>query len=175
MYGLAAGRHARTEKLAALVLLCGLLADVLTKSWAVAAVADAPLTLGAFSLEVVGNPAFAFSLGEGAFGDGVVAVVRALGLLLIVAFLRTAVVVDQALRTLTGYALVAAGGLGNTLDHVTQNGEVIDFIAVRAPGDSAAVAFNMADVWIVVGLTLLYPAIRAFARRISRRGRPLQT
>jgi signal peptidase II len=165
----ATARHSLTEHIGALVLLTALLADVLTKSWAVSAVADAPLTLGALSLEVVGNPAFAFSIGEGAVGDGMVAVVRAVGLLVIMIFLRGAVIVDQALRTLTGYALIAAGGLGNTLDHVTQDGAVVDFIAVRAPtADTAAIAFNIADIWIILGVALLYPAIRAFALRVTR-------
>jgi lipoprotein signal peptidase len=155
-------------RVAALLLSVALLADVATKTLAVHYVSDTPRTFGALTLEVVANPAFAFSIGEGTLAESVAGVGRAIGLLLIVAFLRGAGIVDHAVRTLSGYALVAAGGLGNTLDHVTQDGAVIDFITVRPPlpGVSGpAVAFNIADVWIFVGLALLYPAIRAFARR----------
>jgi lipoprotein signal peptidase len=160
---------------AALLLSLALLADIATKTLAVHYIGESPVMFGALTLQVVTNPAFAFSLGEGVAGDGFVPLSRAFGLLLIVAFLRGAVIVDHALRTLSGYALVAAGGLGNTLDHVTQDGAVVDFIGLRPPlaaSTDPAIAFNMADIWIFVGLALLYPAIRAFARRCGRRGAP---
>jgi len=157
--------------IAAVVLTASLLADAVTKSLAVHLFADAPLTFGLLHFDVVKNPAFAFSMGEGLIGDRAVALARAFGVLLIVVFLRSAVIVDQAIRTLSGYALVAAGGLGNTLDHVTQDGAVVDFIGVKhtPAAETAAIAFNVADISVVLGIALIYPAIRAYALRLRRR------
>lgn len=145
-------------RIALLMIAAAWLTDYATKSWALATVGDASVDLGRFTLEVVSNPAFAFSLGHGVVPAEAVAVTRGIGVLAIAVFLRMIIGAHQTLRSLAGYALIVAGGLGNTLDHVVQGGAVVDFIAI------GNVVFNVADVWILLGITLVYPAIRVYSR-----------
>jgi signal peptidase II len=53
------------------------------------------------------------------------------------------------------FALVAAGGLSNVIDRVTQNGLVTDFIFLRV-GPLHTGIFNLADVAIMAGVALLF-------------------
>lgn len=145
-------------RISLLMITAAWLTDYATKSWAVSMMGEASFELGRLSLEVVANPAFAFSLGHGIVSGEAVALTRAAGVLAVAIFLRTFVGVHDNLRSLTGYALIVAGGLGNTLDHVVQGGAVIDFISL------SGVVFNIADLWILLGVVLLYPSIRSFAR-----------
>jgi len=54
---------------------------------------------------------------------------------------------------LAGLALVAAGGLGNLIDRLTNNGSVIDFLRLGI-GPLHTGVFNVADIAIVAGLVL---------------------
>jgi signal peptidase II len=54
---------------------------------------------------------------------------------------------------LAGLALVAAGGLGNLIDRLSNNGSVIDFLRLGI-GPVHTGVFNVADVAIVTGLIL---------------------
>jgi signal peptidase II len=150
------------KRIALLMIAAAWLTDYSTKSWAVWMMRDGTMELGRLSLEVVANPAFAFSLGEGMVAPEVVALTRAMGVLAIAVFLRIIIGAHQTLRSLIGYGLIVGGGLGNTLDHLVQGGAVVDFIAI------GNIVFNVADVWIVLGITLIYPAIRVYSRSAER-------
>jgi hypothetical protein len=81
-----------------------------------------------------------------------------------------------SLRFALGFALVIGGGLGNASDVVLRDGAVVDFIST-APltrgllsGTSVeGVVLNLADVWVLAGLFLLYPLFRALGVAVQRR------
>jgi signal peptidase II len=125
--------------------------DQLTKSWAVAALADAPRhVLGDFvQFELTRNSGSAFSGFQG--------YTPVLAIFAIV----IAVFVARALRratdgwTLVALVLVLGGALGNLVDRLVRSpgflrGHVVDFVAV-----GSFPVFNFADSCITVGAILL--------------------
>lgn len=154
-------------RLAVLVALACFLADWATKTWAVANV-TAPdfIQLRPWLwLAVVRNDAFAFSTGGGIPVESI-AILRLTGLVVaIILGLRFAA---QSRRFATGFALLVAGGLGNTTDLFFRDDAVVDFIAagpfeLQLAGFATGfdIAFNVADLWILASIVLLFPLIRA--------------
>jgi lipoprotein signal peptidase len=161
-------------RLAVLVTVAVLLADVATKNWALAVVGSGYVDLGLVALTVVENEALAFSVGTGVLAPTTVVALRlgALAALLILAWRFG----PASLRFALGFALVIGGGLGNASDVVLRNGAVVDFISTapltRGPlsGTSVeGVVMNLADVWVLAGLFLLYPLFRALGVAVQRR------
>jgi lipoprotein signal peptidase len=161
-------------RLAVLVTVAVLLVDVASKNWALAVVGSGYVDLGLVALTVVENEALAFSIGTGVLGPTTVVALRlgALAALLILAWRFG----PASLRFALGFALVIGGGLGNASDVVLRNGAVVDFIST-APltrgllsGTSVeGVVLNLADVWVLAGLFLLYPLFRALGVAVQRR------
>lgn len=166
-------------RLATLVTLAVLLADVASKTWAVAVVGTGYVDLGLVALTVVENDGLAFSTGAGALDQAVVLTLRlaALAGLLLLAWRFWA----DSLRCAIGFALVLGGGLGNASDVAFRDGAVVDFISTtpiaRAlAGSSMAEGFvmNLADLWILAGLFLLYPLFRVLGLAAQRRFRDVE-
>lgn len=163
-------------RLAVLLALACFLADWATKTWAVANV-TAPNIIQLrpwLWLAVVRNDAFAFSTGGGIPVESI-AILRITGLVVaIILGLRFAA---QSRRFATGFALLVAGGLGNTTDLFFRDDAVVDFIAagpfeLQLAGIATGfdIAFNIADLWILTSIVLLFPLIRtagAHARAAS--------
>lgn len=166
-------------RLTLLVTLAVLLTDVASKNWALAAVGAGYVDLGLLALTVVENEGLAFSVGAGVLSYTAVLTLRlgALAALLLLAWRFG----PDSLRFAMGFALVLGGGLGNASDVVFRNGAVVDFIsttpAARALGGSPAaqgVVMNLADVWVVAGLALLYPLFRILGLAVQRRFREVE-
>jgi lipoprotein signal peptidase len=167
-------RVARNEiwRLAVLVALAAFLVDWASKSWALASL-DTARPLGALVLDVERNTAFAFSSGAGSVEPWMVGGIRLLVILAIV--LLAWRLAPRRRRYAAGFALLVAGGSGNAADIVLRDGAVVDFIGTGpmqlylagAPLNINFV-FNVADVYILLGLALLAPLIRAGALSVQR-------
>jgi signal peptidase II len=136
------------------------LVDQLTKSWAVAALADGPKhAIGDFLVfEVSRNSGSAFSRFQG------YTPVLAVFAIVIAVFVARALRQATDRWTLIGLVLVLGGALGNLADRLARSpgflrGHVVDFVAV-----GWWPVFNFADSCITVGAivlivrTLLFPA-----------------
>lgn len=157
----------------AVVLFCAMVAfaaDFASKSWAVGL--HQPIEAGHVALAHVVNDGFVFS----SFGGGGVStrtlVLARLAVLILCAFLAARA--RLATRERLGVALVVAGGLGNLIDPLIRDGAVVDFIGVNPVAmisrhDGFHVFFNLADVSILLGVALAFPAIRALGLAIQRR------
>ena len=122
-----------------------------------------PISLlnGFIRFEYVENPG-AF-LGMGAQLPG------ALRFLIFVVFTGTTLAVmlllvikerDGDLPRLTGLALLAGGGVGNLIDRLINEGQVVDFVSLGL-GPVRTGIFNVADVAVMAGaMLLLYGLIR---------------
>jgi lipoprotein signal peptidase len=161
-------------RLASLITIAVLLADVASKNWALAAVGTGHVDLGFIVLTVVENEALAFSTGTGVLSGATVLGLRlaALFAILLLAWRFGA----DSVRYAVGFALVIGGGLGNASDVVFRDGAVVDFIsptaissALGAPSPAEGLVLNLADVWIFIGLALLYPLFRQFGRAAQQR------
>ncbi len=62
-----------------------------------------------------------------------------------------------------GIALMAAGGAGNLIDRVFNDGAVIDFVSIGFAGLRTGI-FNIADVSIIAGVLLFAPILRRTSR-----------
>jgi signal peptidase II len=163
-------------RLAALITVAVFLADIASKNWAIATVGHGYVDLGLIALTVVENDALAFSIGAGLLDYAVVFALRLAalaGILLLTWRFR-----PRSLRAAVGVALLVGGGLGNLSDLVFRDGAVVDFISTtpvaRALTGSPVVegiVMNLADVWILAGLALLYPAFRSVGLGTQRRFR----
>jgi lipoprotein signal peptidase len=145
-------------------------ADLTTKAWAVAALAERTVSLGpwlSLSLAFNGASAGGVSLGEHtrALNFTATGVVVGFVVMLVPALAR----VDRgAWRAL---ALIAGAGLGNLVSLLRGGAGVPDFLALHV-GDGAWV-LNVADVALAVGLSLLARTVVVLARAAraeSRRG-----
>lgn len=56
---------------------------------------------------------------------------------------------------LVGYATIAGGGLANWIDRARFDGRVVDFMNLGL-GSLRTGIFNVADLWIIVGIGLLF-------------------
>jgi signal peptidase II len=146
-----------------LVLLCCVGCDQAVKALAKGAFASAPPLLllgGTLRLEYTENPGAFLSLGAelpaaARFFLGVV-LVGATQLGLLAFLLRT--------RTLStwqrvGFSLFLAGGLGNWIDRLLNEGRVIDFVSLGVGGLHTGI-FNVADVAITAGILMVLVAGR---------------
>jgi signal peptidase II len=168
------GDRVRGEAL--LLVAAALLADWVTKGWALHLLGGdvVALPLAPLSLEVARNDAFVLSAGAGALSPTLVVSVRLLGLLLILSLLSRADGLSR--RSILGVALLVAGGLGNAADLIFREGAVVDFISTGVlsfPFQGQYVhfglVFNLADVWILAGVVLLWPLFRQVGLRVRRR------
>ena len=129
-----------------------LLADQLTKHWALQALADGPIeVVGSLQLRLTFNSGTAFSVGEGRGG-----LISLLGLVVVALLLRSVVAWPGKLPAVVG-GLVAGGALGNLLDRLVRSGgdgplggHVVDFIDLQWWP-----VFNVADIGIVGGALAL--------------------
>ena len=148
-YAPPAGRRV-TSMLAAVVLIVA--ADQATKAWAVAALADGPISLigDAVELRLGRNSGGAFSSFQGA--TPVLAVVAAVASVVLWRMAHRAT--DRWM--LAGLVLVLGGAMGNLVDRIARDpgflrGRVVDFVSV-----GWWPSFNVADSAITVGaLTLV--------------------
>jgi signal peptidase II len=163
-------------RLAALITVAVLLADIASKNWAIAVVGNGYVDLGLVALTVVHNDGLAFSIGAGLLDYAVVLALRLAGLagILFLAWRFR----PRSLRSAVGVALLVGGGLGNLSDLVFRDGAVVDFIsttpAARALTGSPVmegIVMNLADVWILAGLALLYPVFRRLGLGTQQRFR----
>ena len=130
------------------------LADILTKWWALAELAPGytryilgvPITL-AF------NTGAAFSLSVGAWSRWIFLAFTVVALVAIVRLFREAAA-DDRLRHIA-LALVLAGALGNMVDRIRWSRGVVDFIGPVNLGFTDFPIFNIADSSITVGIGLL--------------------
>jgi lipoprotein signal peptidase len=159
-------------RLAVLVALAAFLADWASKSWALSAL-DTARPLGALVLEVERNAAFAFSSGSGSVEPWLVGGLRVLAISGIV--LLAWRVAPRRRRYAAGFGFLVAGGVGNAADIVLRDGAVVDFIGTGPVTLSFAGApfhlnlvFNVADLYILLGVALLAPLIRWTALRVQR-------
>jgi lipoprotein signal peptidase len=145
-------------------------ADLATKAWAVAALAERSVALApGLSLSLAFNAASAggISLGEHTRAINFTATGIVVGFLIML--VPTLTRIDRsAWRAL---ALVAGAGLGNLASLLAGGRGVPDFIAVRV-GDAGWI-LNVADVALLVGLALLARTVVRLARaaRLEARGR----
>lgn len=135
------GRLRRVCLVAALVLVV-VAADVASKAWAHAALAERPRPFGMLTLRLSYNSGVAFGVGAGGPRLLVAGVVGVVVVVVAVSAVRTAAPV-------LAVALILGGAVGNMADRLP-DGRVTDFVDVRWWP-----VFNGADSAIVVGVTLL--------------------
>jgi lipoprotein signal peptidase len=171
--------RAGRRRLTLLVLLAVFVTDVASKSWAVAAAGTGIWSTGVLELALAENQGLAFSTGTGTLSGGHVLLIRlaVLSALVLVA-LRFAL---DRLRFALGFGLVLGGGLGNAWDGAAGDSAVVDFISTapisRALGGdplAGGVVLNLADLWIITGLALLYPLFRIAGRAAQGRFRTIE-
>ena len=143
---------APARRLLAATFLGVLVADQLTKHWALLALQDGPTDLvGSLRFKLAFNSGTAFSVGEGRGG-----IISALGLVVVGALLVSVLKWPGRLPALAG-GLVAGGAIGNLVDRVFRDGgdgflggHVVDMIDLQWWP-----VFNVADIGIVGGAALL--------------------
>ncbi|MGZ4691015.1 MAG: signal peptidase II [Acidimicrobiia bacterium] len=137
--------------LAPSIVLGVVILDQLTKSWVVASLSDAPLSIigSDVELHLTRNSGGAFSL----FTNATV-VLALLAIVLSVVLVR-AVQRARDRLTVVALALVLGGALGNLTDRLVRSpgflrGEVVDYVRV-----GSFPSFNVADSCITIGAILL--------------------
>ncbi len=160
-------------RLLVLVITLAACLDQTSKALATAMVTDGaviPIISDVIDLRIRHNTGISWGLG--ASHPGVVhrVVIPAIGVIIGVAlmiFFRRLPLTAQAKRI--GVALIMGGGLGNLLDRV-RLGYVVDFISVHIGGAQWTMSgtFNLADVWIVIGVVTL--ALMVLARKEPHTG-----
>jgi signal peptidase II len=156
------GRRLLIPGVAALVVI----ADQLSKTWALHHLPPDRHLFGPVWLVLTFNSGAAFSLGR-----GVTPIVEAIVVVLVVWLLVFSRRASRAASVpeAVGLGLLLGGAAGNLIDRVFRHhhGAVIDFIdAVRVGSHDWWPVFNVADAAIVVGVIIL---ILSFIRRSSRR------
>jgi len=145
-----------TTRIARLVLIVIVLSvagcDQGTKRWAEGELRDGPVEVVGRNVELrlAHNPGIAFNAERAVPATArrwivVAGALALLGLATMVLARRPAWSARSA-----GIALAIGGGLGNLIDRIARDGEVVDFVHVRGWP-----IFNVADVAIAVGLGLL--------------------
>jgi signal peptidase II len=141
-----------------LVLLCCVGCDQAVKAFAKGALAFSPPVLlldGAVRFQYAENPGAFLSLGAGLpagvrylFGVVLVGATQ----LALFAFLMRAR--SLTTRQRLGFSLFLAGGLGNWIDRIANDGRVIDFVSLGL-GPLHTGIFNVADVAITAGIVVI--------------------
>jgi signal peptidase II len=144
-----------------LILLCCVGCDQAVKAIAKGALASSPPVLfldGAVRLQYAENPGAFLSLGAELpagvrylFGVVLVGATQ----LALFAFLMRARSLTTAQRI--GFSLFLAGGLGNWIDRLANDGRVIDFVSLGL-GPLHTGIFNVADVAITAGIVMVLAA-----------------
>jgi len=136
---------------AAAVAVGVVVADALTKRWAEASLAGAPIEIipGALTFTFAENPGSAFSLFQDAGTFLGLAAFVALG---IVAW---ALVEERTGLEVAGFGLIAGGAAGNLLDRITRGSGLLDGAVVDWIQFPNFPVFNFADSAITVGVGLL--------------------
>ena len=146
-----AATNARGQRLAVVAVVAVVLCDQLSKAWAVATLADGPVSIIGTTIELrLGrNAGGAFSL----FGDyGVMlAILAAVMVVVLVRMVRR----TEGLWMIGALALVLGGALGNLSDRVFRSpgflrGAVVDFVSV-----GSFPTFNVADSALTVGAIVI--------------------
>ncbi|HEY7233186.1 MAG TPA: signal peptidase II [Gemmatimonadaceae bacterium] len=142
------------------------IADFATKQWALRALGDGDLPIGAgWHLAVVNNTRLAGGLEAGGFELPITAVFTTIVALLIVLVCRQLATIDGSAPTALG--LVAGAGAANLANAFPPPHGVVDFIAFS--GSRGETSFNVADVLFAVGLALCLRTIWRLA--LTVRGR----
>lgn len=142
--------------LAAAIVVAVVVADQLTKIWAVAALSDTPIDVigDTARFQLARNSGGAFSFASGA---GVTPVLAIIAIGVAVFLVRMVGRTDDPLMVVA-LSLILGGALGNLTDRFVRSpgilrGRVIDFISVgRFP------IFNVADSALTIGIVLLVVA-----------------
>ena len=164
------------QKLAVLggVLPTILVADILTKRWALEALWGAPRPdfLGGYvplTLAFNRGAAFGISIGDDPRWFFIPVALLALGLMIVLMIRARG---DDYIRTVS-LSLVVAGALGNLVDRVRWDRGVVDFIGPVDLGFMLWPIFNVADMAITCGAVLL--AISFWQEERSLRSAEAQT
>lgn len=141
-----------------LVVLTSVGCDQLSKSAAEQSLRGNPprsFLGGSFRLLYAENPGAFLGLGGG-LPDGLRFALLVIGAALIVAVAAWLLLkrLDAPLPMATGGALLVAGGVGNLIDRVFNDGRVVDFLHLRL-GPLETGIFNVADVQLMIGAALL--------------------
>lgn len=146
-----AAPSARRAVAVALTVALIVLLDQLTKVWAVAALADGPISVVGETVEfrVTRNPGGAFGNFRG------MTPVLAVGAAVIAVFLFRAVRRATDPWVVVGLTLLLGGACGNLVDRLVRSpgflrGHVVDFVAV-----GSFPVFNLADSCVTVGAVIL--------------------
>ncbi|MCJ7439340.1 MAG: signal peptidase II [Acidimicrobiia bacterium] len=141
----------RRALLVVVIVVAVVLFDQLTKTWAVASLADGPVSIIGTDVELAlsRNTGGAFSLFQ-----GMTPVLAVLAIVLVVFLVRAARRTERIVAVLA-LALVLGGAIGNLGDRVFRSpgflrGAVVDFVRV-----GTFPTFNVADSAITVGAILL--------------------
>jgi len=167
--------HRAVVRLMILLATAAFLVDWATKSWALQQVEDALIPLGALTLGVVRNEALAFSAGAGQLSPAAVAAIR-IGALVVLILLSRRAATMLCRRGACGVALIFAGGFGNVADLLFRGGAVVDFIGAGpftfswlSDALQVHLVFNVADLFILIGIGLLAPFLRTIGMDGQRR------
>ena len=133
----------RATTILLVVAACTIAADLATKVWARAALAEGAVDLGWVALRLAENPGVAFSLGASAPAWVVSTVTTAAVVVLAVMAAR------GTLHPPAAAGLLLGGGLGNLIDRL-QDGTVTDMIDL-----GWFPSFNVADIALNVGVGLV--------------------
>jgi signal peptidase II len=148
------------------IAVLGVAADAATKAWAVSRLSggrDIDVPGGVLRLQLVLNHGASFGL-----GSGTEPLLAAAGFVAVI-LLGTWAVRTSGRTERFGAALATAGAAGNLIDRLFRapsvlHGGVVDWLHLSFYGPT----FNLADVWLRVGLLI---AIIAWLRRQSSRQR----
>lgn len=141
-----------------LLVTAGALLDQLGKYWAHTSIRPrmiVPVWEGFFELRYSLNTGAFFSFGSNlpdAFRRAFFIVAPTLALGLIVAVYRQTRITQR--RQAWALCLLASGAVGNLIDRI-RSGAVIDFLHLHYGEVFHWATFNIADIWIAAGLTLL--------------------
>lgn len=132
-----------------------LIADILTKRWALDALSHGYTTegLGLVPLTLAFNKGIAFGIGIPDLGRWIVVAASIFVVLVLVGMLRDTREGD--LLRIFSIGLVSAGALGNLIDRVRWERGVVDFIGPINLGFMHWPIFNVADMAITTGAILL--------------------
>ncbi|HWV56074.1 MAG TPA: signal peptidase II [Longimicrobiales bacterium] len=133
-----------------------ILLDVITKQWALRALADGEsisLIAGLVPLTLAFNTGAAFSLNVGIASRWVFMVLSIVALVVLGILYRQAQPNDR-LRVVS-LSVVAAGAMGNLIDRIRWDRGVVDFIGPIDLGFMYWPIFNVADMAITTGAALL--------------------